>query len=272
MLDDQPLDRVDRLGAVDVQLDLLAHHHFGQLGLVGVPGGNVAHIRTLAQDGNAVTDGQHLVQLVGDDDNRLAVGLHVADDAEQLLGLLRGQNRRGFVQNQDIRTTVEHLDDLQRLLLADAHLVDLLVKVEVELIFFADGTGLVVDFFQVEFFAAAHGQGDIFGGGEHIHELKVLVDHADAQIQRVTRGADGHGLVSDIDFALIGEVDTGDHVHQRGLAAAVFTQQGQNFTAAHAQGDILVGHDRAEGFGNVLQAHSIFVLRHYAGSFQESSR
>jgi aspartyl-tRNA synthetase len=39
---------------------------------------------TGAQDGDTVTDGQDLVQLVGDDDDRLAVGLHVADDAEQL--------------------------------------------------------------------------------------------------------------------------------------------------------------------------------------------
>ena len=78
----KPLDRIDRLGALDVQLDLLTDHHLGQLGLGGVPGGNIAHIRPLAQDGNAVADGQHLVQLVGNDDDRLAVRLHIADDAE----------------------------------------------------------------------------------------------------------------------------------------------------------------------------------------------
>ena len=208
------------------------------------------------------------MQLVGDDDDRLAVGLHVADDAEQLLGLLRGQNCRRLVEDQDVRAAVQHLDDLQRLLLADAHLVDLLVEVKGELVLFADGAGLVVDLFQVELLAAAHRQGDILRRGEHVHELEVLVDHADAQVQRVAGGADGRRLVADIDLALVGEVDTGDHVHQGRLAAAVFAQQGQNLAAAHAQGNILVGHDGAKGLGDVLQAHSIFVLRHCAGSFR----
>ena len=156
MFNVQPLDRVDRLGAFNVQLDLLADHHLGQLGLVGVLCGDVADILALAQDGDTVTDGQDLMQLVGDDDDRLAVGLHVADDAEQLLGLLRGQNCRRLVEDQDVRAAVQHLDDLQRLLLADAHLVDLLVKVKGELVLFADGAGLVVDLFQVELLAAAH--------------------------------------------------------------------------------------------------------------------
>ena len=271
MFNVQPLDRVDRLGAFNVQLDLLADHHLGQLSLVGVLCGDVADILALAQDGDTVTDGQDLVQLVGDDDDRLAVGLHVADDAEQLLGLLRGQNCRRLVEDQDVRAAVQHLDDLQRLLLADAHLVDLLVEVKGELVLFADGAGLVVDLFQVELLAAAHRQGDILRRGEHVHELEVLVDHADAQVQRVAGGADGRRLVADIDLALVGEVDTGDHVHQGRLAAAIFAQQGQNLAAAHAQGNILVGHDGAKGLGDVLQAHSIFVLRHCAGSFQESS-
>ena len=80
----------------------------------------------------------------------------------------------------------------------------------------------------------------------------MLVDHADAVAVGIARGADDDLLAVDEDLSLVGEIDAGEHIHQRGLAAAVFTQQGQNFTAAHAQGDILVGHDRAEGFGNVL--------------------
>ena len=125
-----------------------------------------------------------------------------------------------------------------------------------------------MDFFQVELLAAAHRQGNIFCCREDVDELEVLVDHADAQIQRVAGGADRHGLVADVDLALVGEVDTGDHVHQRGFAAAVFAQQRQNFAAPYAQRDVFVCHNGAEGFGNVLQAHSIFVLRHYAGSFR----
>ena len=122
--------------------------------------------------------------------------------------------------------------------------------------------------FQVELFAAAHRQSDVLGGGEYVYQLEVLVNHTDAQIQRIAGGTDGHSLIADINLTLIGEVDTGNHIHQRGFAAAVLAQQGQYLAAAHPQGHILVGHDRAEGFGNVLQAHRKFVLRHYAGSFR----
>ena len=44
------------------------------------------------------------VELVGDDDQGLAVGLHVAHDGEQLVRLLRGQHGGGLVQNQNIGT------------------------------------------------------------------------------------------------------------------------------------------------------------------------
>ena len=33
-------------------------------------------------------------------------------------------------------------------------------------------------------------QGDVFGGGKHIHQFEVLVDHADAQVE-ARRGGSG---------------------------------------------------------------------------------
>ena len=83
-----------------------------------------------------------------------------------------------------------------------------------------------VDLFQVEA-AAAHGKGDVFGGGEHIHQFEVLVDHADAQIAAHRGERMVTALSLHVDLALIGVVDAGDHVHQGRLAAAVFPQQGR---------------------------------------------
>ncbi len=150
MLDVQPLDRVDRLGAVDVQLDLLAHHHFGQLGLVGVPGGDVADILALRRMATR--------SLMDSTSCSLWVMMITALPSAFMLRMTLNsfsvscgvRTAVGLVQNQDIRATVEHLDDLQRLLLADAHLVDLLVKVEVELIFSQMARALSWTF-QVEF-------------------------------------------------------------------------------------------------------------------------
>ncbi len=62
----------------------------------------------------------------------------VAQDGEELFGLLRGQHGGGLVQNQDIRPAVEHLDDLHGLLLRHRHVVDLLVRVDVEAVFLTD--------------------------------------------------------------------------------------------------------------------------------------
>ena len=204
------------------------------------------------------------MQLVGDDDDRLAVRLHVADDRKQPLGLLRGQHRRRLVKDQNIRAAVQHLDDLQRLFLAHRHFIDLLVQIQRKLVLFADGAGLVVDLAQVEFLTLVHGQRNVLDGGEHIHQLEMLMDHADAQTQRITGGTDVHRLLVHIDLAAVRVVDAGDHVHQGGLAAAVFAQQGQNFTAADVQGNVLVGNDLTKGFGDPFQPDGVLRLRHSA--------
>ena len=65
--------------------------------------GDVADVLALAQHGHAVGDLQHLVQLMRDDDEGLAVGLHVAHDGEELVRLLRGQHGGGLVQDEDVR-------------------------------------------------------------------------------------------------------------------------------------------------------------------------
>ena len=71
----------------------------------------------LAQHGDLVRNGQHLVQLVGDEDDGLAVGAHVAHDLEQAVRLLRGQNSGRLVEDQDLRPAEQDLDDLDGLLL-----------------------------------------------------------------------------------------------------------------------------------------------------------
>ena len=74
----------------------------------------------------------------------------------------------------------------------------------------------------------------------------MLMDHADAVVECVFGGGDGHRLAVNIDLSLIGKVDAGKHIHQRGLAAAVFTQQRQDLAFAQFQIDGVVRHDLAE--------------------------
>ena len=108
----------------------MADHHVGQGLLIGVLRLHVADVFALAEDG--------LMQLVRDDDEGFAVGLHVAHDLEQLVRLLRRENGGRLVEDQDVGAAIEHLDDLDGLLLRDGHVIDLLVGVDVKAVPVAD--------------------------------------------------------------------------------------------------------------------------------------
>ena len=74
----------------------------------------------------------------------------------------------------------------------------------------------------------------------------ILSHHAEPEIAR------------DDDFAAVGVVNAGNHVHQRGLTAAVFTKQGKDLTLANAQGNVMVCDDAAKGLGDVPQFNGVF--------------
>ena len=249
------------LGAVDVQGHAVAHHHIRQGLRIRLGGLDGADVLALAEDGHLVGQGHDLVELVGDDDDGLAVGLHVPQDGEELLRLLRGQHGGGLVQNEDIRPTVQDLDDLHRLLLGDGHIVDLLSGVDVEAVAVADLLDLGVGGLDVQAAALVQTQHDVLGGGEHVHQLIVLMDHADAVLEGILGGADGYGLPLYQDLALVREIDAGQHIHQGGLTAAVLPQQGEDLTTVQGQIDAIVGDDAAETFGDVSQLNG-------ANSFQ----
>ena len=74
----------------------------------------------------------------------------------------------------------------------------------------------------------------------------MLVNHADAVAERVLGGTDHHLLAVHENLPFVGEIDAGNHVHQGGLAAAVFPQDGQNFAPVHVQVNMVVGDHAAE--------------------------
>ena len=236
--------RVLRLGAVDVQHDRAADHHVGHLLRVGVLREHVADELPVAQHGHAVGERLHLVHLVRDDHDGLVVVSHVAQHREELVRLLRGEHGGRLVEDQDVRAAVEHLDDLHGLLLRDGHVVDLLVGVDLKAVGVADLADSLRGRLEIEL--ALEAEHDVFRRRQHVHELEVLVDHADAEIERVLRRADHDGLAVDGDLALVGEVDAREHIHQRRLAAAVFTQQRQDLAPVDVQPALVVGLDRAE--------------------------
>ena len=184
-----------------------------------------------------------------DDDDGLPVRLHGAHDGEQLFRLLRGEHRRGLVEDEDVRAAVEHFDDLHRLLFRNGHIVDLLFGVDLEAVLFGDRLDFLVDAGKAASLGAEH---DVLGGGEDVDELEVLVHHADLVAEGVLRGGDARLFPVHEDAPFVGVVDARDHVHERRLAAAVLAEQRQNFALSEGEVDVLVRRDRAEVLADIL--------------------
>ena len=228
-----------------------AHHHVGHFLGVGVLCKHVADEPAPVQNGHPVGKGLYLVHLVGDDDDGLARRAHVPQNGEQPLRLLGHQNGGGLVQNENVRPPVEDFHDLHGLFLGHGHVVDFLERVHFEAVGIADCPDFLRHLLQVQPSRFMQTQDDVFRGGEHIHQLEMLMDHADAIAESVGRGADHRFLAVNVDPALVRVVDAGEHVHKGGLAAAVFAQQGQDLSPVDVQPDLVVGQNRTEGFGYV---------------------
>jgi hypothetical protein len=74
---------------------------------------------------------------VGDQHHGFAFGLELLEDAEQVIGLLRGQHAGGLVEDQDLGAAEERLEDLDALLDADGQFLDDGVGIDLELVFLA---------------------------------------------------------------------------------------------------------------------------------------
>ena len=111
-------------GLLEAEQDGAAHHHLGELGFVRLRRRGLAHDGAPSQHRDAVGDREHLVELVADEHDRLAGVTQLPQVVEQVLGLGRGQHRRGLVEDQDVDAPVERLEDLDPLLLADREILD----------------------------------------------------------------------------------------------------------------------------------------------------
>ena len=81
---------------------------------------------------------EDFVELVGDEDDRRALGGEFAERGEQLVDLLGHEHSGGFVQDQDLGASVQHLEDLHTLLVADAEFGDQRVGVDLQTVLHAE--------------------------------------------------------------------------------------------------------------------------------------
>ena len=255
---------------VHLQLHIAAHHHAGKLFLGGILDVHGTHALALAQNCAAVCHSHDLVELVGNEQDGLALLLEPAHDLHQLVDLLRGQNCGGLIEDQDLVVAVEHLQDLHALLHTDRDVADEGIRVHTQAVLLAQGHDLPAGLrlLQKAQLVRLHTQDDVVQNAEALHQLEVLVHHADAQCVCVVGVADGDLLAVFEDLALLRLIQAKQNAHQRTFARAVFAQQGVYLAFAQLQGDIIVCLDTGEFLGNVehldhiilcQSAHSPFV-------------
>ena len=244
---------------LDGEDDVASHHQVGEILLGG--GGRIGapHGETTAEHRDAVGDGEHLAQLVGDEHDRLPLVDQRADHIEEVVDLAGGHDGGGLVEDEDLGVALEGLDQLDPLLDADRQLTDDGIGLHRQAVAGADladaGSGDV----EVEPAATAGlvAEGHVLGHGERRDQLEVLVHHADAQLDGIRRTAEVHRFAPNEDLAGVGLVQPVQHVHQGRLAGAVLAEQAVDLPGAELEVDVLVGDHTGEGLGDPagLQHH-----------------
>ena len=205
-------------------------HEAGEFGFCHPCGGNGGHISAVAQNGDAIGNRDHFIQLVADEDDGFALIRHLLEGLEKAFGLLRREHGSRLVQNENLRTAVEHLDDFDSLLLAHRELPNLGLGINGQAILVADARHLGIDLVVLSTkLTSMEAQDNILGHGLHGHQHEVLMDHAHPGGNGVARRIEAHALTVDEDFALIRVIETGEDIHQRRLAGAIFAQQRVDF-------------------------------------------
>ena len=217
----------------------MADHHVRHFLRVGIFGKHIADELAMAEDRHAVGERFDLVHFVRDDDDGLSVVAHVAQHGEELVGLLRRENSRRLVKNENIRAAVKDFHDLDRLLLGDGHIVDFLRGIDAEAVLIANLPDLCRGCLEIEL--AGQTENDVLRRRQHVYELEMLMDHADAVVKGILGGADDDFFSVDLDFAFVRKIDAGEHVHERRLAAAVFAEQREDLSAVNVQPYLIVG-------------------------------
>ena len=232
--------RVRRFGAWQFASD----HQFGEIGCGDV--GSIDRVDCLAatEHGDPVSDLQHFLQLVVDEDDRRTISLQLAQVVEQLFDFLRNKHGGRLVENQDFRPAIQHLDDLNTLLLADLERFDEVVRIDIETVRAADFGDVLLGGGKVDTTAAL----DRLRTEDHVLEHRqivgkheVLVHHADALSDRIGGRREFDFFASDAHLALVSGAR--HDLHQRRLACTVRAYDRMDLALLDREVDVVVCND-----------------------------
>ena len=105
---------------------------------------------------------------------------------------------------------------------------------------------------------------NVLGDRQLGNEIELLVDHADAELERVARAGDLHRLIANADLAAVLPIGAAENLHQRRLPGAVLAEQHVHFAAAEREIDAGQSDDTRKRFPDA--AHLEDRLIDYHGS------
>jgi len=76
---------------------------------------------------------------------------------------------------------------------------------------------------------------DVVDHAEIGHQVKLLIDHPDAQPFGRFRAVDRRALAVDLDRAAVGDICAGENLHQRRLAGSVLADERMHFAASDVE-------------------------------------
>ena len=240
--------------SVGSQLDRATHHHVGKLLLGGRRRSRLAGDPPVAHHGDPVGQGQHIIQLVGDEDQAHAVGGHGPQRDEQLIHLDRGEDGRRLVQDQESAVPVEGLHDLHPLSLPHRQLPHVSRRIHREPVpgrQLADPlrnpTGVQQDA------VVGQAKGHVLGDGQGGHQHEVLVDHRHPCPDGVGRRRDPARFPVQAHLARVGPVQPVQDLHERALAGSVLSQERVDLAGRDLQMDVVVGKHAGKPLGDPRQ-------------------
>ena len=125
---------------------------------------------------------QHFVELVGDEHDGRALFGELTQRLEERVDLLGHENSGGLIEDEDVGAAVQHLQDLDTLLVANTQIRDQRVGIDVETVPFAEvpnpGSCLVCVERQLRSRLLA--EHDVFPDREVDRQHEGLEHHADA--------------------------------------------------------------------------------------------
>ena len=106
------------------EFHIATHHHAGEVTLIGRRCIDSANSATTTQHSDAIRHRHHFVEFVRNENNRATFGGHCAQCAKQCIGFNGCEHCSGFIENENLRTAIQNLQNFYTLLFAHTELPD----------------------------------------------------------------------------------------------------------------------------------------------------